>query len=158
MRISLFFMNVCQLRNKFMLMWNKNIFIPNVRICQTTWQQHISLQHIFSQRKSTTTCNMRSRDDLCTDLWTPLYTRYDALSNSYAIRLLKGLFGLVGKWPMSFYIASTSVRFLRPFRPYLGCYQKTCLVIFITLGNYLNYCEASVMIFLSLEKILSLKI
>ena len=39
-RISLFFMNVCQLRNKFMLMWNKNIFIPNVRICQTTWQQH----------------------------------------------------------------------------------------------------------------------
>ena len=40
MRISLFFMNVCQLRNKFMLMWNKNIFIPNVRICQTTWQQH----------------------------------------------------------------------------------------------------------------------
>ena len=43
MRISLFFTIVCQLRNKFMLMWNKNIFIPNVRICQTTWQQHRSL-------------------------------------------------------------------------------------------------------------------
>ena len=38
-RISLFFMNVRQLRNKFMLMWNKNIFILHVRICQTTWQQ-----------------------------------------------------------------------------------------------------------------------
>ena len=33
-------MNVCQLRNQFMLMWNKNILITNVRICQTTWQQH----------------------------------------------------------------------------------------------------------------------
>ena len=42
MRISLFFMNVHQLRNKFMLMWNKNIFILHVRICQTTWQQHMS--------------------------------------------------------------------------------------------------------------------
>ena len=39
MCISLFFTIVCQLRNKFMLMWNKNIFIPNVWICQTTWQQ-----------------------------------------------------------------------------------------------------------------------
>ena len=39
MRISLFFMNVCQLRNKFMLMWNKNIFIWFVHFCQTTWQQ-----------------------------------------------------------------------------------------------------------------------
>ena len=42
MLISWFFRNVCQLRNKFMLMWNKNIFIPNVRICQTTWQQQLS--------------------------------------------------------------------------------------------------------------------
>ena len=37
MHISLFFMNACQLRNKFILMWNKNIFIPNVRICQIPW-------------------------------------------------------------------------------------------------------------------------
>ena len=43
MHKSLFFMNVSQLQNKFMLMWNKNIFIPNVRICQTTWNQHISV-------------------------------------------------------------------------------------------------------------------
>ena len=42
MRISLFFMNVCQLRNKFMLMWNKNIFIWFVHFCQTTWQQQIT--------------------------------------------------------------------------------------------------------------------
>ena len=43
MRISLSFMNVSQLRvrNKFMLMWNKNIFIWFVHFCQTTWQQHL---------------------------------------------------------------------------------------------------------------------
>ena len=29
-----------------MLMWNKNIFIPNVQICQTTWQQHLPLEHL----------------------------------------------------------------------------------------------------------------
>ena len=39
-RISLFFMNVCQLRNKFMLVRNKNILIWFVHSCQNTWQQH----------------------------------------------------------------------------------------------------------------------
>ena len=41
MRISLFFMNVCQLRNKFILMRNKNKLVWFVHFCQTTWQQHI---------------------------------------------------------------------------------------------------------------------
>ena len=41
MHISLFFINVCQLRNKFMFMWNKNVFIWFVHFCQTTWQQHM---------------------------------------------------------------------------------------------------------------------
>ena len=49
MCIGLFFTIVCQLRNKFMLMWNKNIFIPNVRICQTTWQQQICVKN-FCQK------------------------------------------------------------------------------------------------------------
>ena len=35
--ISLFFMNVRQLRNKFMLMWNKNILIWFVHFCQTRY-------------------------------------------------------------------------------------------------------------------------
>ena len=42
MRISLFLMIVCQLRNKFMLVRNKNILIWFVHFCQTTWQQHMS--------------------------------------------------------------------------------------------------------------------
>ena len=40
MRISLFLMIVCQLRNKFMLVRNKNILIWFVHFCQTNWQQH----------------------------------------------------------------------------------------------------------------------
>ena len=39
MRISLFIMIVCQLRNKFMIVQNKNILIWFVHFCQTTWQQ-----------------------------------------------------------------------------------------------------------------------
>ena len=31
---------VHQLRNKFMLVWNKNILIRFVHFCQNTWQQH----------------------------------------------------------------------------------------------------------------------
>ena len=39
-RISLFLMIVCQLRNKFMLLVrNKNILIWYIHFCQTTWQQ-----------------------------------------------------------------------------------------------------------------------
>ena len=30
---------MCQLRNKFMLVWNKNILIRFVHFCQNTWQQ-----------------------------------------------------------------------------------------------------------------------
>ena len=41
MRISLFIMIVCQLRNKFMIVQNKNILIWFVHFCQTTWQQQL---------------------------------------------------------------------------------------------------------------------
>ena len=49
MHISLFFINVCQLLNKFMLMWNKNILIWFVHFCQTTWQQQMTMSPTLRQ-------------------------------------------------------------------------------------------------------------
>ena len=63
--------HVCQLRNKFMLMWNKNIFVPNVRICQTTWQQHMSFVVV---------CVCKQQPLPVEKMWTPPKVRLNKVS------------------------------------------------------------------------------
>ena len=63
-------MNVCQLQNVFMLMWNKNIFIPYVRICQTTWQLLLSPEFQFYAP--------RQQDAVCGKKWIKILVPHGA--------------------------------------------------------------------------------